>query len=104
MISRATTARLGVRPSAGFSVTPSTRATSINWLKSNSSSKRLFLRLLSFTHLLHNKSLHAIEFLLETVGEIVGAVFEKDHEAKREEYKKSDPKYSAQQSHGGKPN
>jgi hypothetical protein len=87
MISRAITVRLGGRRSGGFSVTRTARATSKNWLKSNSSSKRLFLGLLRFAHLLHDKRLRAIEFLLETVGKVVGAVFEKDDEAKREEYK-----------------
>src|SRR5690348_1297557 len=99
MISRAITERLGGRRSGGFSVTRTVRATSIDWLKSNSSSKRLFVRLLRFAHLLHHKRLRAIEFLLETGGEVVGPVFEKDDEAKREENKEKDPKYSAQQSH-----
>ena len=63
------------------------RATSIDWLKSNSLSKRLFFRLLRFAHLLHHKRFRAIEFLLKTGGKVVGAVLEKDDEAKREENK-----------------
>jgi hypothetical protein len=54
--------------------------------------------------LLQNKRLHPAEFFLKPVGEVVSAVFEKNHEAKSEEYKESDPKYPAQQGHGGNPN
>jgi len=51
---------------------------------------------------LGDKSLNAIEFLLETGGEIVCAVFEKDHETKCEEDKQNDPEQPAQERHARK--
>jgi hypothetical protein len=41
---------------------------------------------------------------LKPVGKIVRAVFEENDKAKGEENEQSDPKYSAQQSHGRNPN
>ncbi|HEV3244255.1 MAG TPA: hypothetical protein VGZ31_07575 [Chthoniobacterales bacterium] len=41
---------------------------------------------------------------METITEVVRAVFEENDEAKGEEDKQSDPEYAAQQSHGRKPN
>jgi deoxycytidine triphosphate deaminase len=67
-------------------------------------SDRLLLRFLGFTDLFQNERLHATELFLKTHSKIVRAVFEKNDEAKSEEYKENDPKYSAQQGHGGNPN
>jgi hypothetical protein len=85
-------------------VTHTARVTSRAFPKSNSPGDRLLIRFLGFTDLFQNERLHATEFFLKTGGKIVRAVFEKNDEAKGEEYKQSDPKYSAQQSHGGNPN
>jgi len=74
----------------------------VTWMpapKSSSSSDELLFRLL-FADLLHDKTFHATEFLLESVGEIVRAIFEKDDEAECEKHKKSDPENPAQQRHG----
>jgi hypothetical protein len=70
----------------------------------SSPSKLLFVLLLFFANVRHDERLDPIEFLLKTGREIVSAVFEQDHEAKREKDKESDPKKSAHDRHVRKTN
>jgi hypothetical protein len=61
---------------------------------------KLFLRLLRFLGLLDNKGLYPDELFLESVHEIMGAVFEKDDKAKGEKDEQNQPKQATNQTHG----
>ena len=72
-------------------------------LPKSSSSVEDLLLLFRFTNLLQDECLDPAKFLLKAGSKAAGAVFEKNDEAKGKENEESDPKYSAHQSHGGKP-
>src|SRR5437016_11847486 len=103
MILPAITATLGAMRFANFSATRTAPVTSRIYRQSNLPSERLFLRLF-LADLFHHKCLYPAEFLLEPVGEIVRAVFEKNDKTEGEKNEESDPEYAAQQSHGRNPN
>jgi hypothetical protein len=60
--------------------------------------------LLFFANLRHDERLDPVEFLLKTGGEIVGAIFEQNHEAKGEKNKENQPKQPTHERHAAKPN
>jgi hypothetical protein len=59
----------------------------------------LFLRLRRWFAGFLGKRLHALEFRLEPTREIVGAVFEKHDETKREKDEKDEPEKPAKERH-----
>lgn len=66
--------------------------------------EKLFLRLFRVADLFHDKRFNPAEFLLKPSGETACPVFEEHDETKGKKNKKNDPKYPAQQGHGGNRN